>query len=235
MPQEELNNLQDLGTETDTPAQEPESPPRTPTIEELQAQLEIANKRNSDKDTYITELRESANKALTLEQELEQLRSKVDMSKDSYTKDEVETAYQIHQKETELASVKQDSQRRTNQGTIHNKFSDFEDLKPEISSILREQGISEQEIRSFETDPYQYSLESVALYAENARYRLQNQKLQSKADDVLQNIEKSASHVPVTNSQGLGGASSLGDITLGQAEALSMEQIDAELQRLGLL
>jgi hypothetical protein len=193
-----------------------------PTIEELQAQIEelkAANqKRISDKDRYIAELREKDKHRAEIIQsnqsELDALRTKLNESDTEFvTKEDLINQDQIRKLEQQNAILEKEAEQaaKVRVEALINETHDFEDLKSDMDAVLVQKRIPKSERDQFSKDPLSITRneELLAEVIDLARIRKENremkekfEKFTSKEKSTLETIAKTSSQKALTNSSG---------------------------------
>lgn len=178
---------EDAPVKTDEP---PEKAP-VPTLETLTAELasfkdtlDKADKRNRDKDAFITKLQQENQ---TLRQNLrpstqtpEQAWEKLAANPDTYIDQRL--------RETTLTQVREAQEREQ---AVRGKVENFDDLKDDIAALALEDGFPEEAVRAFKYDPWTTSDPEVILnYAKRAQERRKVVLFEQKVAHLQSEIER---------------------------------------------
>jgi hypothetical protein len=193
-----------------------------PTIEELQAQIEelkaASQKRISDKDRYITELRETSQHKADLikstRQELEALKAQQAQSDSEFiTREDLLAQEQIRVLEQQAVTYEQEQLRAAKMmvEAVIQDAPDFNDLQDDMVSIFRSKGIPANEIKAFKDDPVAATgnphllsevIELARIKKENREIKEKLSRFSAKEKETLGNIAKSSANKSLSNSSG---------------------------------
>ena len=222
-------NQENVAPEDQTTKPQEEATPELPeNLEEAYLKLD---QRLRDKDAFISKQYEEIQKSRSLELELNELRKQIG-DKETFTKEEAEIFMQAKSKEEELNNYNLSLEQERNRQVLTQQVPDFDDLKEGIIQELKAQKIPQSEIDAFQANPYSFHANTISPYADIARMRRENEKFKRGTDYVMDNIERAANTNPITNSTGIQNASKNSMISLRDAEQMSMEEIDRELEKL---
>jgi len=249
-----------VATAKETPA-EPEANPQEP-AKEIPAEEPVAK---DDLDAVIAE-RESLKRRIDNQEKMiarfgtevgllrkrspEEERVELERIRDVFIEDPVEgqkALDEYNKRKTNAETLSQEASQRqrevSNRTAILEHVPDFENTIDAISSILKEDGVPENSIEGFKTNPY--ILDHTTLFLLNKRAGLanelqtarteieqlkaENEKLKSKPEELVDKIEKAARQKPLTGkTSGAAPETPYGDKLVTQ---MSNEELQAQLRQ----
>jgi hypothetical protein len=199
-------------------------------IEILKKQIEVLEKRTSDKDRFISKIQKEKDELSKKERELVNAKSAFDESADEYlTKDQLEEALRIQRMQQEFDSQKE----KSTKSLILQAHPDFEDHVEDIAKIALSRGADPVAIEKFKQNPYQEQAAVLEQYLAEAKRERQMSAILEREAKLMEadkkhskSITKAASSNAITNGSGTSNPSTpAGELTLEQIDQITDPEI----------
>jgi hypothetical protein len=164
------------------PAEEPKDE-----LTVLRSELEKERKRREDKDRHIGKQGDEIGK---LRKKLERLAESLGIEGDPE-----DALKERKERETEEAEKQAETYREQVREWVGQKIPEFDNLMPQMREILKgdsKYGVEEETLKTFESDPYKFPVDTLVGLAERAALRAENEKLKKQLEALPRKLSQAA-------------------------------------------